>query len=58
MFDERGCGVGRRVSDDMENTVNDDGNTATHMAFLYGWSDLGYYMVDALGCDDTVENAK
>lgn len=36
--------------------VNDDGNTATHMAFLYGWSDLGYYMVDALGCDDTVEN--
>ena len=36
--------------------VNDDGNTATHMAFLYGWSDLGYYMVDALGCDDGVEN--
>ena len=38
--------------------TNDEGNTAAHFAFLYGFNDLGYYMVDVLGCDDGMENGQ
>ncbi|GMH86795.1 hypothetical protein TrST_g13173, partial [Triparma strigata] len=39
-----------------KDAVNEEGNTAAHMAFLYGFADLGYYMIDSLGCDDGIEN--
>lgn len=26
------------------------------MAFLYGFADLGYYMIDTMDCDDGIEN--
>ena len=36
--------------------VDDNGNTAAHFCFLSGHHDLGYYIVDSLGADDTIEN--
>lgn len=36
--------------------MNEDGNSACHMAFLYGFADLGYYMIDTMDCDDGIEN--
>jgi len=40
------------------NHQNDQGNTVAHMAFLAGWDELGYYLVDKIGVDDKIVNAE
>ena len=39
-----------------KDTFDSQGDTAAHYAFRLGFNDLGYFMVDDLGCDDTIEN--
>jgi hypothetical protein len=40
------------------NCKNKAGNTAAHKAFAAGWDDIGYYLVDDCGVDDSVLNGE